>query len=37
MSEMNGASASTAREELRESALRIESLTAQLGSLQKEV
>lgn len=36
MSEMNGASASTAREELRESSLRIESLTAQLGSMQKE-
>ncbi|KAJ4920383.1 hypothetical protein JOQ06_024531 [Pogonophryne albipinna] len=36
MSEMNGASASTAREELRESSLRIDSLTAQLGSMQKE-
>lgn len=36
-SEMNGASASTAREELRESSLRIESLSAQLAGLQKEV
>ncbi|XP_033952089.1 LOW QUALITY PROTEIN: lamin-B1 [Pseudochaenichthys georgianus] len=36
MSEMSGASASTAREELRESCLRIDSLTAQLGSMQKE-
>ncbi|KAK2888678.1 lamin-B1 [Channa argus] len=36
MSEMNGASANTAREELRESTLRIESLTAQLAGLQKE-
>ncbi|XP_051268265.1 lamin-B1 [Dicentrarchus labrax] len=35
-SEMNGASANMAREELRESALRIESLTAQLAGLQKE-
>lgn len=34
---MNGASASTAREELRESSLRIESLSAQLAGLQKEV
>lgn len=36
-SEMNGASANMAREELRESSLRIESLTAQLSGLQKEV
>ncbi|XP_034565047.1 lamin-B1 [Notolabrus celidotus] len=36
LSEMNGASASMAREELRESSLRIESLTAQLSGLQKE-
>ncbi|XP_070845486.1 lamin-B1 [Chaetodon trifascialis] len=36
MSEMNGASANMAREELRESTLRIESLTAQLAGLQKE-
>lgn len=36
LSEMNGASANMAREELRESALRIESLTAQLTGLQKE-
>lgn len=36
LSEMNGASANMAREELRESSLRIESLSAQLGSLQKE-
>uniref|UniRef100_A0A7N8XQ59 Lamin B1 n=1 Tax=Mastacembelus armatus TaxID=205130 RepID=A0A7N8XQ59_9TELE len=36
LSEMNGASANMAREELRESALRIESLTAQLARLQKE-
>uniref|UniRef100_A0A3Q0RV46 Lamin B1 n=1 Tax=Amphilophus citrinellus TaxID=61819 RepID=A0A3Q0RV46_AMPCI len=36
LSEMNGASANVAREELRESALRIESLTAQLAGLQKE-
>ncbi|XP_062290856.1 lamin-B1 [Scomber scombrus] len=35
-SEMNGASANMAREELRESSLRIESLTAQLSGLQKE-
>lgn len=35
-SEMNGASASTAREELRESAQRIQSLSAQLNALQKE-
>jgi len=35
-SEMNGASANMAREELRESSLRIESLTAQLAGLQKE-
>uniref|UniRef100_UPI0037E93CFA lamin-B1 n=1 Tax=Semicossyphus pulcher TaxID=241346 RepID=UPI0037E93CFA len=36
LSEMNGASANMAREELRESALRIESLSAQLAGLQKE-
>ncbi|XP_008422034.1 lamin-B1 [Poecilia reticulata] len=36
LSEMNGASAVMAREELRESALRIESLSAQLTGLQKE-
>ncbi|XP_061604004.1 lamin-B1 isoform X2 [Phyllopteryx taeniolatus] len=36
LSEMNGASASIAREELRESTLRIESLTVQLEELQKE-
>ncbi|XP_040914175.1 lamin-B1 [Toxotes jaculatrix] len=36
LSEMNGASANTAREELRESTLRIESLTAQMAGLQKE-
>ncbi|XP_072310139.1 lamin-B1 isoform X1 [Eucyclogobius newberryi] len=36
LSEMNGASANMAREELRESSMRIESLSAQLGSLQKE-
>ncbi|XP_060916829.1 lamin-B1 [Labrus mixtus] len=36
LSEMNGASANMAREELRESALRIESLSAQLTGLQKE-
>lgn len=35
-SEMNGASASMAREELREASLRMESLTAQLAALQKE-
>ncbi|XP_076876125.1 lamin-B1 [Brachyhypopomus gauderio] len=35
-SEMNSSSASLAREELRESQLRVESLAAQLGSLQKE-
>lgn len=34
---MNGASASMAREELQEASLRIESLTAQLAGLQKEV
>ncbi|MEQ2253487.1 hypothetical protein ILYODFUR_032611 [Ilyodon furcidens] len=37
LSEMNGASANMAREELRESALRIESLSTQLVGLQKEV
>uniref|UniRef100_A0AAY4AQA4 Lamin B1 n=1 Tax=Denticeps clupeoides TaxID=299321 RepID=A0AAY4AQA4_9TELE len=36
-SEMNSSSASMAREELRESSLRMESLAAQLASLQKEV
>ncbi|XP_049594655.1 lamin-B1 isoform X2 [Syngnathus scovelli] len=36
LSEMNGASASIAREELRESTVRIESLTAQLEGLRKE-
>ncbi|XP_013858215.1 lamin-B1 [Austrofundulus limnaeus] len=36
LSEMNGASANMAREDLRASALRIESLTAQLTGLQKE-
>ncbi|TNN39556.1 Lamin-B1 [Liparis tanakae] len=36
LSEMNGASASSAREELRESSLRMESLSAQLAGLQKE-
>ncbi|XP_047425360.1 lamin-B1 [Mugil cephalus] len=36
LSEMNGASANSAREEIRESAMRIESLTAQLSGLQKE-
>lgn len=35
-SEMNGASANMAREELRESTLRIQGLTAQLAGLQKE-
>ncbi|KAF5901945.1 lamin-B1, partial [Clarias magur] len=35
-SEMNSSSASLAREELKESALRVESLAAQLASLQKE-
>ncbi|RXN13929.1 lamin-B1 [Labeo rohita] len=35
-SEMNSSSASMAREELRESTLRVESLTAQLANLQKE-
>lgn len=34
---MNSSSASMAREELKESALRVESLAAQLSSLQKEV
>lgn len=36
-SEMNSSSANLAREELKESALRVESLAAQLASLQKEV
>jgi len=35
-SEMNSSSANMAREELRESSLRVESLAAQLASLQKE-
>ncbi|KAK2870723.1 hypothetical protein Q8A67_023250 [Cirrhinus molitorella] len=35
-SEMNSSSASMAREELRESSLRVESLAAQLANLQKE-
>ncbi|KAM9456589.1 lamin-B1 isoform 1-T2 [Clarias gariepinus] len=35
-SEMNSSSASLAREELKESALRVESLAAQLASMQKE-
>lgn len=37
LSEMNGVSANMSREELRESSLRIESLSAQLAGLQKEV
>ncbi|KAF1377124.1 hypothetical protein PFLUV_G00197310 [Perca fluviatilis] len=36
LSEMNGASANMSREELRESSLRIESLTAQMAAMQKE-
>uniref|UniRef100_A0A673JZE1 Lamin B1 n=1 Tax=Sinocyclocheilus rhinocerous TaxID=307959 RepID=A0A673JZE1_9TELE len=36
-SEMNSSSASMAREELRESSLRVESLAAQLANLQKQV
>ncbi|XP_034047402.1 lamin-B1 [Thalassophryne amazonica] len=36
LSEMNGASANMAREDLRESSLRIESLSSQLANLQKE-
>ncbi|KAK9532972.1 hypothetical protein VZT92_010329 [Zoarces viviparus] len=36
LSEMNGASASMSREELRESSLRIDSLTAQLAGMEKE-
>lgn len=36
-SEMNEASGKLAQEELRESALRTESLSAQLAALQKEV
>ncbi|XP_069562512.1 lamin-B1 [Brachyistius frenatus] len=36
LSETNGASANMAREELRESALRIDSLNTQLAGLQKE-
>ncbi|KAM6902340.1 lamin-B1 [Xenentodon cancila] len=36
LSEINGASANMAREELRESSLRMQSLTAQLATLQKE-
>ncbi|CAB1318992.1 unnamed protein product [Coregonus sp. 'balchen'] len=35
-SEMNSSSASMAREELRESSLRVESLASQLASMQKE-
>ncbi|XP_062870177.1 lamin-B1 isoform X3 [Trichomycterus rosablanca] len=35
-SEMNSSSASMAREELKESSMRVESLAAQLASLQKE-
>ncbi|KAM6986028.1 lamin-B1 [Aplochiton taeniatus] len=35
-SEMNSSSANMAREELRESSLRVESLSAQLSALQKE-
>ncbi|KAF7701299.1 lamin-B1 [Silurus meridionalis] len=35
-SEMNSSSASMAREELRESAMRVESLAAQLANMQKE-
>ncbi|XP_055731370.1 lamin-B1 [Salvelinus fontinalis] len=35
-SEMNSSSASMAREELRESCLRVESLAAQMASMQKE-
>lgn len=34
---MNNSSAGMAREELREARLRMESLSAQLASLQKEV
>lgn len=37
LSEMNGASANMSREELRESSLRIETLSVQLAGLQKEV
>lgn len=37
LSEMNEASGNMAREELQESTLRIESLSAQLSGLQKEV
>lgn len=37
LSEMNEASGNMAREELQESTLRIESLSAQLAGLQKEV
>ncbi|KAF4081918.1 hypothetical protein AMELA_G00145910 [Ameiurus melas] len=36
-SEMNSSSASMAREELKESSLRVESLASQLASLQKEI
>uniref|UniRef100_A0A8D3E9L4 Lamin B1 n=1 Tax=Scophthalmus maximus TaxID=52904 RepID=A0A8D3E9L4_SCOMX len=36
LSEINGASASSAREELQESSVRMESLSAQLAALQKE-
>lgn len=37
MSEMNEATGDMAREELRESTLRIESLSAQLTGIQREV
>lgn len=37
MSEMNEATGDMAREELRESTLRIESLSAQLAGIQREV
>ncbi|CAN9511554.1 unnamed protein product [Ophioblennius macclurei] len=36
LAEINGVSASLAREEVRESSLRVESLTSQLNTLQKE-
>ncbi|XP_032363774.1 lamin-B1 [Etheostoma spectabile] len=36
LAEMNGASANMSREELRESSLRMESLSAQLAAMQKE-
>lgn len=37
LSEENGAAAEVARDELREAALRMESLSDQLAALQKEV